>query len=336
MRHYNEHPKMRGWRFAMVASDLGTSIVEGVVQVLRIPAEWTAPMPRGITWWPGHFAQSLWSDPAEAEGEPIYRFHCESELVRGRGQTSLVGRLSHAMTRSTTSAVVYDETADLYKLHFAVCATDVSYEWLRRLVLAAIVIQAHDVIAGAPRLAEEFEVDIAKSGHPKNGERTDLDQVLRGLPEFIQPAGKKPSRWLEAESEWVEARNRMRHAGAHAVTDSQTYVRAEFEQEGSPLRIEIRADKPHATLGSGLSLHLVLPVLMSGRERSRLAVKFNRLERTEWTACHDFGSWCLEGPDLCFHAFIPNVAYAKGMLADLGRDLALRGAWATEHLRSLQ
>jgi hypothetical protein len=88
-------------------------------------------------------------------------------------------------------------------------------------------------------------------------------------------------------------------------------------------------------LGSGLSLRLVLPVLVPALERARLAAEFNDLERTEWTGCHDFGAWCLEGADLCFRAFIPNVAYAKGVLEDMGHDMAVRAGWAIHHLAAV-
>ncbi|MGC5220836.1 hypothetical protein, partial [Escherichia coli] len=81
--------------------------------------------------------------------------------------------------------------------------------------------------------------------------------------QYLKPAGQAPSKWLEAGEEWLDARDRVRRIGSHAVTDGKSYLQAEFEWEGlvhsAPMRLEIRADQPHPLMGSGLKIVLTLP-----------------------------------------------------------------------------
>ena len=306
--------------------------------MLRIPDHWSTDRDRGFIWWPSAYAQTIYSDmPNFHTDSALYRIHCETELVRGRGHHETCElAIAQSMVTATLSAVLYDEKLDIYKLHCSVYACEKNFDWARRVFMLAAALQAIDANRAAPKLAQAYQLSAAQSEHCTNGFRSTPDPILQSDDLYLKPAGMGPSKWLEAGEEWLDARDRVRRVGSHAVTDGRSYLQAEFEWEGgthtAPLRLEVRADQPHPILGSGLKLVLTLPVLMPSRERAHTAVEFNTLERTEWNWCHDLGSWCVEGSDLSFHAFIPNIAYSPGMLSDFSHDMALRAGWANRHL----
>lgn len=322
------------------AGDLGTRLVAGIYQMLRISDHWSTERDRGFIWWPSLYAQTIYSDlPNFHTDSALYRIHCETELVRGRGHHETCELpIAQAMASATLSAVIYDSKLDLYKLHCSVYANEQNFDWARRVFLVAAALQAIDANRGAPRLAQTFDLAAAQSEHPKAGLRNTPDPLLQADEQYLKPAGQAPSKWLEAGEEWLDARDRVRRIGSHAVTDGKSYLQAEFEWEGlvhsAPMRLEIRADQPHPLMGNGLKIVLTLPVLMPSKDRAHTAVEFNTLERTEWNWCHDLGSWCVEGSDLAFHAFIPNISFASGMLSDFSHDMALRANWANRHLEA--
>lgn len=314
----------------------------GVYQVLRIADHWTTERDRGFLWWPSAYAQTIYSDlPNFHTDSALYRVHCETELVRGRGHAeSCELPIAQAMVGATLSAVMYDEKLDIYKLHCSVYACEQNFEWARRVFMVAAALQAVDANRSATKLAQAYDLAAAQSEHPKHGFRNTPDPILQAEEQYLKPAGAGPSKWIDIGDEWLDARDRVKRVGSHAVTDGRSYLQAEFEWEGivhsAPIRLEIRADEPHPVLGSGLKLMLTLPVLMPAKARAHTAVEFNTLERSEWNWCHDLGSWCVEGSDLAFHAFVPNIAFAPGMLSDFAHDMALRASWANRHLEGLK
>ncbi|MBI1756375.1 MAG: hypothetical protein HYR64_04620 [Fimbriimonas ginsengisoli] len=302
---------------------------------MRIEDQWTLDRDRGFTWWAAEYAQSVWSDLGNFHnGVTLYRLHAEIELVRGRGHaTQCEVPFTQAMCDANLSAITYDPHTDLYKLHCSVYAHEDNKEWLKRVFLAAVALQVVDAELSAPVLAGAFDVAPACTTHPRSGSRLLRDPVLHAEEKFFRPSGAQRSRWIGSD-EWGEARSRVGRIAQHAVTDGKSYLEAEFDWCVSghtlPIRLEIKADKPHHRLGSGLCAHLYMPLAMAVGSRAHTALELNALERKEWNWCHDLGSWCCEGPDLAFRCFVPNISYSRDILPELGHDMAIRAGWVND------
>jgi hypothetical protein len=166
--------------------------------------------------------------------------------------------------------------------------------------------------------------------------RPHKDPALSFVDQFIVPVGQGPSKWLDIGEEWLDARDRVGRIATHAVSDGRSYLKAEFEWSKDnlgPSRLEVTANVVHPDLGSGLCLHLQMPVLMPSLQRAHTAVELNLHERAEWNWCHDLGSWCVEGSELAFRAFVPNVSFCPGLMSGLAHDMAIRAEWANNHLQ---
>lgn len=327
---------METWR---EKSDLGLRLVANVKEVLRISDHWLVDRgARGFTWWAGDFAQSIWSDLGNFHnGVTLFRLHCETELLRGDGHAQeQENRLARYVANSTLSAAVYDRPSDLYKLHCSVYAHDENVEWLKRAFLAAVVLQqesAHE----EKGLESECGLRFARTEHPTNGMRQSEDPVFGWVKQFMVPVGREGSRW-QGSPEWNEAKQCARRLSHHAVSDEETYIEAEFDcaTEHTPIRFEATTRKPHPTLGAGLTMNIVVPVILPFERRVHVALELNEKERQDWNWMHDFGSWMATPTDLAFHCFVPNIAFSPGSLKDLVHDMALRASWANEHLRGIQ
>lgn len=316
--------------------DLGTRLVADIHDVLRLSDDWLVDSPRGFTWWAGDYAQTISSDLGLFHnGVTIYRMHIETEMLRGDGHASdCEVPLVKMMAGSTLSGMTYDPQTDLYKLHCSVYANGDNVEWVKRILLGAVALQVVDAQNNTMVGAQCGHV-AAASGHPKHGQRHDHDPILDCVDKFFKPYGAQANKWL-ASPEWADARERVRRLSQHSVTDNESYLEAEFDwrMQGAvlPIRLEIRADRPHPTLGTGLDLSLTLPLTLPSGQRAHTAIELNARERKEWNWCHDLGSWCMAGSEVMFKCFVPNLCHAPGQLEELAHDMAIRANWVNEEL----
>jgi hypothetical protein len=306
-----------------------------VHEQLRIPDHWTTEEGRGFSWWASSYRQSVWSDDGLFHNAAaFYRLHTEIELIKGGGHASDCELpLSKAMSGASLSALVFDPESDTFKLHCSVYASRENAEWLKRIFLAAAGLQVTEAHQHARSLAQALGAIPSTSGHPLHGLRSEADPLVNAEDQFFRPFGAQPSRWL-GPLEWDDARSRVKRLSYSADTDQSSYLRADFDwcggRAGEPMVMEVRADRPHERLGSGLMASLNLPTNLEPGKRAHTALQLNEMERREWNWCHDIGSWCCDGEDLAFHCFVPNISYAPEVLSELAHDLAIRARWVNE------
>jgi hypothetical protein len=321
------------WR---TRDDLGLELVADVHAQLKIADHWTIDQGRGFGWWASDYCQCVWADDGLFHNAAAYyRVHAEIELLHGAGHADECELpLTQAMTEANLSALVFDREKDTFKLHCSMYASRENVDWLKRVFLAAAGLQVTEAHMNARALAQALNATPATSSHPHHGLRDEPDPMVEAEERFFRPYGGQPSRWTKS-IEWGDARERVKRlAYSSAETDNQSYLKAEFEwcasQNGEPMLLEIRADRPHPRLGNGLSLSLRLPTELAPGSRAHTALQLNDMERRQWNWCHDVGSWCCAGDDLAFNCFVPNVSFAPMILSELAHDMAIRAKWANE------
>lgn len=91
-----------------------------------------------------------------------------------------------------------------------------------------------------------------------------------------------------------------------------------------PAHLEIDASEPHASLGSGLQMRLMLPL----EPDEAIAQKLNANECVEPDA-HQLGAWCVDAErGLTFTGFVPAAAYSPGLARALAYHLCAKNEWA--------
>lgn len=312
--------------------DLGTSIVAKVHDQLKLSDQWLIDCGRGFTYWPSDHAITVVADlPNFHNAYSIFRLHSEIEVAKADSKSQDVeATLMEAMCRAALSGLTYDSEKKLYKMHCSVYAHVDNEEWLSRIFLAAVGLQIARTESLAD-LCEKHGLTPAVSGHPTKGRRDQSDPMTHAVEQFFRPYGAMPSRW-EGGDEWEEAHENIYRLAQASQTDGRSELRGSFAWlPDQPMQLAISAKEANDDLGNGLALRLTLPWSDNSADRAHTAMLLNELERKEWNWCDDIGSWCVDGTDLAFNCFIPNVAYVRGALPALAHTMALRANWVNEH-----
>lgn len=317
------------WR---IKDNLGSIVVSKVHDLLRVQDQWLVDCGRGFQYWPADFAVLVSSDaPNFHNAYSIFRLHSEIEIARGDAPTpELELAIARQMGHSALSALTYDADTCMYKTHCSAYAQCDNEEWLSKVFLAAVILQIGRASSWAKFLSEVGGMEPVRSIHPIAGARKPADPLVNAVEQFVVPMGKQPSKW-SSSNEWEDAFMVVKRMSRHCDTDGQTYIRADLPwTAGLPIVLEATTLQPHAQMGNGLLLKLTVPWDEDEDKRGHSAMMLNDLERVAWNWCHDIGAWCLDGKDLVFSCFIPNICYHEGALRDMIHDMVLRARWVNE------
>ncbi len=312
--------------------DLGTQLVAKVYDLLKVNDAWSIDCGRGFTYWPGDYAVTVSADlPNFHNAYCIFRLHSSIDVARGRGEPSTAELpISHQMSRAALSALTYDAKHDVYKIHGSVYAHTDNEDWLTRVFLATVGLQIYRAPQVAKDLQETLGFTPLPTGHPIHGPRDQADPMVASVLQLFQNYGSTPSKWLHVD-EWQDAVGLVKRLTQACESDEKTHLSARFDWlKGEPIELVIRADAPHADLGSGLALELIVPWADEQSVVAHAAFELNDMERDEWNWCHDLGAWCVVEDRLTFRCFVPNIAYRPGALKDLTHDMALRARWIND------
>jgi hypothetical protein len=290
---------------------------------MQIEAEWAVQERTSFTWWAHTLAQRVWVDePREFQGVELRTLHVETDLLRHVPMESATWtRLSNVNRYATLSAYVANTLLRTVKLHSSVSLTADNYLLARSVALHAMALQMADAYAEAAELAEAFGAQVAATPHPERGLRARADEMVNIL-EVYQERGQGESPFLPEEIA------QLVHLEPRPWTmASSELLRLSAELEfapGLPAHLELDASEPHASLGAGLQMRLMLPV----EPDDAIAQKLNANECVEPDA-HQLGAWCVDAErGLLFSGFIPAAAYSPGLSRALVYHLSARNDWA--------
>jgi hypothetical protein len=302
-------------------------VVEEVLKFLtarmQIEAEWAVQERTSFTWWAHQLAQRVWvAEPREFQGVTLRTLHIETDLLAGVPMnTSTWARLANVNRFATLSAYVAKKTDGTIRLHSSVSLTQDNWLLARSIALHAMALQMADAHAEAHELALAFAGTVNATPHPSRGLRERPDEMVE-IIEVYQQRGEGPSPFSTDEiAELVHLEPRPWVMAANEP--QQLLADLEFATD-MHARLELDAVERHPSLGSGLSMRLLLPV----EPDIALAQKLNANEALEPDA-HQLGAWCID-PErgLMFTGFIPAAAYAPGLSRALVYHLSAKNDWA--------
>lgn len=314
---------------------LGDSLLQELVTVLKLNEHWMEEQPDGFTWWAGDYRQKVWCEPGVFhQTETVYRIHCETDVIRGRGKAAQWEvALEREMDHTSLNAMVYSTSEDTYKLHSSIFATEANVGYLKRTAFAAVILQVIEAEQVARKLQTSVGAVPATSSHPVSGLRTTRDAMLSAEETFFCPAGKGPSRWTGV-SEWMETERVMERESEKFHSDHQTHLQAEFPWHASQaprgIVLDVTSRELHPILGSGLHFTLTIPLMMSQERVSHMAIELNQYERDESKRSHMLGSWSCHDGLIAYRSFIPNTVYRPDLLPQLTLNMAVRAHWVDD------
>jgi hypothetical protein len=290
---------------------------------MQIEAEWAVQERTSFTWWAHTLAQRVSvSEPREFQGVELRTLHIETDLLRDVPiDSSTWARLSNVNRFATLSAYVADTSQRTIKLHSSVSLTAENFPLARAIALHAMALQMADAYAEASELAEAFGAQVAATPHPQQGLRERADEMVNIL-EIYQERGQGESPFLPEEiAQLVHLEPRPWTMASNDLL--QLTAELEFAPD-LPAQLELDASEPHASLGSGLQMRLMLPI----EPDEAIAQKLNANECVEPDA-HQLGAWCVEAErGMLFTGFIPAAAYTPGLSRALVYHLSAKNDWA--------
>jgi dipeptidyl-peptidase-4 len=135
------------------------------------------------------------------------------------------------------------------------------------------------------------KVRVLVSAHPRSGLRTQPDDILNFIDNFVVPDGSGPSRFRGADMlDALQDLERLPFLSSGG--ESGRTVEFPFGEQTSLLRLT--TDKQHPELGNGLQMRLTLPVGEQDQSEAdgvRRALELNEREIREFSRTHLLGCW---------------------------------------------
>ncbi len=153
--------------------------------------------------------------------------------------------------------------------------------------------------------------------------------LVSSLPKVVTAEGQKPSRWTEPEFD-AALRDHMQRPPSLLATGGRRGATAEFRYGGFSSLLRMAGDAAHPRLGIGLMLLHSFPVAhlrKSPAALRQLALSLNKSELGDNPVGDGLGSYCQRDDCIHFTGFVPNVAYAEGLLPNFYFQSAARGAY---------
>lgn len=320
--------------------DLGSKVVAETYDLLEPPVVWTDDIRNGFRWWPSGLCQRIWCDEGVFRNcRTFYRLHAEIDLIKGFSHREAIATaLEEAMDDCVLSCLVYDKSADVFRLHASVYAEDELWHWVCPLFVAA----AQSQLANSQRIIDSVKETthpvLAVSPHPNGSVRDDHDSRMSDSASPFLQAGRARSIWGQLD-EWRKVDWALeRQADSFQPTNKRSSL-SKFYWNPDPKRsieLYVSSEEPHPTLGNGLHFTLTVPLDMSSRHIAHMALDLNDHERADWLNTHLLGSWCNHNHALAFRLFVPNALYREGVLEGLTVTMATRAIWVNEYFTNLK
>jgi hypothetical protein len=346
LKMFNTFFRWFGWFFRR--GDTGLEVLDFLFQGMGIDERWSVRQAREFTWWGHELAQRVSVDRARrSHGHRLFRIRARTDVLRNvPGDPT--DKLADLNKLATLSALVWDPVTRRVGLACTAYVHAGVQEWLPRVLLGAIGLQAADAERKAPALARWLGGEPDTSAHPTEGRRPDPDEMLSIVEAFYVPAGRQPSPFQEADFDealtlppqpWVLA-----SGGGPRLTAEFPFTGTSPAGFGPGLETALltaSAEEPHPALGSGAVIRLILPTELSSRRAAELAVAMNAAEAAEWTVCHLLGAWSTgpvpgrpDAPHNCltFATFLPARTYRRGLIHAMTTRMAMRTKWAKRYL----
>ena len=303
--------------------DFVEEVLKFLSQRMQIEAEWAVQEQTSFTWWAHTLAQRVWVAPVrELQGVELRTVHIETDLIADVPMnTSTWARLANVNRFATLSAYVANRADQTVRLHSSVSLTHDNWLLARSIALHAMALQMADAYAEASELAAAFGGHVAATPHPRQGLREEPDEMV-GVIEIYQERGQGESPFNSDEiAQLVHLEPRPWMMAANEPL--KLLADLEFATD-LHARLELDASERHASLGSGLTMRLLLPV----EPDEAISQKLNANERLEPDA-HQLGAWCVD-PErgLMFTGFVPAAAYTPGLSRALAYHLSAKNEWA--------
>jgi hypothetical protein len=198
------------------------------------------------------------------------------------------------------------------------------------------MLQLADAHFFADRFGPILDATSAVSEHPSSGMREEPDEIAESFPSMSHTQGQQPCQWTARE--FAEVLPLMEAQPTVMASGGGAGVTIEFPYGRQTSLCRMVGTEPHPRLGNGLFMLQSFPVEHLGLSDDALvarALQENASELSEDPKGYGFGSYCYR--DGCIHwsSFIPNVAYAQGLLpnffaASAGRAAHMAAAFATD------
>ncbi len=318
--------------------DLGLRAVEAVYETCMIDREWSLWEERGFSWWPYRLRQRVWAEPGFMDhGFKIYRLCARTDCLRDLEITDeILQKVTRLARQPTVASLLIEPDARRLCTFSSVYVHEENFDWLARGIFGWIaVIQ----IVEAELIAENLpgEVNAAAtpdySGHPSSGRRLAPDDTLNLMRGVIKPFGERHRRWAECEE--YPGLVKMLNEDNCFASARDSGLTAEFPFGSDTTLLQIVGDAEHPRVGSGVSIHLQLPLQYEEAKAARLAMELNLAEsRSGRTAFPFLGSWTAfelgEGYSPAFVSFLPSIFYAPGMAFNVTMNQVGRAKWVRD------
>lgn len=305
----------------------GNVTIKWLYETLKVDDQWSIFRKNGFTWWCSTYAQSADIDGIidGPDGDVGYKVVIKTDFLKNITLSDKnAAILNQMMMKASLCAPVYDAKTSCIKLVSQVDIHDGIEGWMHTILGISSLNQLYEVERLAPKLAKMVGAEIAASGHPKNGIRTEPDEILSAVDNLIIPDGKNPSKWPDSEYTYT-VNQYMQQPLSVGATSGGKGLTGEFPQGDRTSLLHINGDESHPLYGNGLTL---LQKFMYRAKPDGAGCKdallLNSRIVAEDTSTYGLGSFCYTDGLLVFNSFIPNLIYKPGYLVNLYYSSAAR------------
>lgn len=326
------------WR---MGEQYGDQIVCEIYQALHVDPAWVKDDQTGFRWWPSDYSQRVWCDAGVyQQATTIYRIHVETDLIKGAGRAQAFElALEREMDNTTLSGLVFDKEDDTYKLHCSIFASEENMVYLKRTLIAAVMLQLYEAQVVRQHLQSALGAVPAISTPPNGALRTRPDAMLQAAQQFFVPIGKEPCKWIGVP-EWRETEHAIEREANEFKSDHETHLQAGFAwtptDSATGIQLEVSTSELHPELGAGLHFTLTVPLQMTPEHVSHMALTLNQYERDNWKRSHMMGSWSCHQGRLAYRMFLPNTIYNRDLLPQMTINMANRAYWVNEYFTEMR
>lgn len=318
------------------ASDPGLAAVQRLAERLQVAAhrcDWSADG-RAFTWWPRGHAQTVLTGSEVADGgiagcrvailtdfaRVVLADEQPAELPEGA--VRLLLRETRQASLAGGPILTQDEEGrDLFRLAAQAFVTDENLPWLTGLLTVSALLQPYLATHRGP-FPDGSGLELAAVG--RGAEEDGSDPVGVYVAQSLLPEGSRPSAWA--------GREELEHLVAQLNHDSGLEVKADAGSlsaaiplpGGRSALLMASTSDPHPHLGSGLLMRLYTSRPVGESEELTLPFRLNMAEMLEPVPLYLLGSWTVAHPPrsrlgwVPVHvSFVPNVAYRRGLAANL-------------------
>jgi hypothetical protein len=297
----------------------GRDTIDWIVNNLQIDDEWMVRRDRGVSWWCGQLAQHIDYEAFNDGFGPAGKFKITivTDLMNNVDITDDEALYINTISKNASlAAIVYNESQRTLKLHSQLVLHESIHQWMNNCCINVALLQLYEAESLAEGLRENLKGDIAYTQHPTSGYRKELDEIFLVIEKIIIPAGMGLPKWSPMEFDAVLSQY-MRQPPALLATGGGRGVTVELSHGGLSSLLEMYADEPHQTYGTGLYVvHKFDYSPNSTTYGYRKALELNTLVLSN-TLTYGLGSFYYRDGFLVYTAFFPNVMHIEGLLANL-------------------